>query len=248
MKIAFLSFAAAILCSATTVTAQSLPAGTALPVMLGTTLNAKSDKPGQKIEGKLMQEVKLPTGDVIKKGSHLSGKVVSVQGRSRITVQFNQLQDDKQMVPLNVSLRALAATESVFQAGLPVGASTSEASDEWVTQQVGGEFVFRGRGYVGSENTARWNGSGVWGKLTPGDDCPTSDDNGQEQALWVFSTTACGTYGFEKKLTIAHDGRTSPMGQITLESNEPSEDILVRGGSGWLLLVNSPSSTPEKPK
>jgi hypothetical protein len=62
-----------------------------------------------------------------------------------------------------------------------------------------------------------------------------TDSNDQEQALWVFSTTACGAYGFED-LKILHTGSTAPFGQITLES---PKDILIRGGSGWFLLVNA---------
>ena len=231
-----------MLCFLTAGAAQSLPAGTALPIMLGTSLNAKNDKPGQKIEGKLMQEVALPSRSVIKKGSRVTGQIVSVQP-SRITVQFNELEDEHQVVPLNVALRAMATAESVFQAGTPIdAASTYESSDEYVTKQVGGDVVFRGRGYVASDQgkIGRWTGTGVWGKVAPGGDCPATDDNGQEQALWVFSTTACGTYGFEKQVTIAHAGRTPPVGQITLQS---SKDILVRGGSGWLLIVNTATGT-----
>ncbi len=239
MKIAYRIFAAvALCCFATAVTPQHLPAGTALPIMLSSTLSAKSDKAGQKIEGKLMQEVKLPSGIVIKKGSRVIGQVISVQKPLRITVQFTQLQDEHETIPLNVNLRALAASESVFQAGLPADASTAEQSDEWVTQQVGGDFVFRGRGYVSSPQgrVGFWTGNGVVGKLSAGDDCPESDSNGVEQALWVFSTAACGVYGYDKKLTIAHDGQTAPIGQITLVST--GKELQVRGGSGWLLVVN----------
>jgi hypothetical protein len=223
--------------------AQSLPAGIALPVMVETELKS-DDKPGDKIEGKLMQELRLPSGSTIKSGSHVVGHVVSTNGAAggaQIVVQFDQLQDEHQTMPLNVSLRALAATENVFQAKLPVDASsTYESSDEWVTKQVGGEYVFRGRGYVASDKgpdqgkVGIWSGSGVWGKLNPAADCPASDSNGEQQALWIFSTTACGVYGIEDT-KITHAGRTAPLGQITLGS---AKNILVRGGSGWLLIVN----------
>ncbi len=236
-----------MLCSVTALAAQGLPAGTALPIMLSTTLNAKNDKPGQQIKGELMQEVPLPSGSVIKKGSRVTGRIVSVQRPSRITVQFSQLEDEHQTIPLNVALRAMAASENVFQAGTPIdAASTDEGATSWVTRQVGGDVVFRGRGYVASNRgkIGRWTGTGVWAKLEPGEDCPETDDNGQEQALWVFSTTACGAYGFDKKLTVAHAGRTPPVGQITLQS---SKDILVRGGSGWLLIVNAGTSGAVSP-
>jgi len=218
--------------------AQSLPPGTALPVEIGSSLNARNAKPGQKIEGKLMQELQLPSGDAIKKGAHVVGQVVSVQRPSRVTVKFTQLEDGHQTIPLSVSLRAVAASESVFNAGVPIDAnSTYDPSNEYTTRQIGGDVVFRGRGYVASDQgkVGRWNGTGVWGMLAPGGDCPASEDNRMEQALWIFSTTACGVYGIEGA-SIAHAGRTPPVGQITLQSDK---DLLVRGGSGWLLLVNS---------
>jgi hypothetical protein len=67
-----------------------------------------------------------------------------------------------------------------------------------------------------------------------------SDSNDLEQSLWIFSTTACGAYGFED-LTLANAGRTPPVGQIALESTKKA--FSMRGGSGWLLVVN-PTSTP----
>jgi hypothetical protein len=236
-----LKLAVAILSFMMVTAPQTLPVGTALPIMMSSGLNAKSAKVGQKIEGRLMQDVPISSNLVIKKGSRVIGKVIAVQRPKQITVQFTQLQGDKLTIPLNVSLRALAAAEDVFQAAVPVGASTSESSDEWVTQQVGGDFVFRGRGYVSSDQgkVGRWNGNGVWGRLDPGADCTDADINKEEQALWVFSTSACGTYGYEKKLIITHDGHAAPLGQITLDST--AKNLEVRGGSGWMLLVNPPA-------
>ncbi len=238
MNILGLKFAAAILSVIFITSPQTLPVGTALPIMVSSTLDAKSAKVGQKIEGKLMQDVPVAAGFTIKKGSQVTGHVVSVQRPTLITVQFTQLEYEHQTISLNVSLRALASSQDVFQAAVPVGASTSEASDEWITQQVGGDFVFRGRGYVSSDQgkIGRWNGSGVWARLTPAYDCPDVELNQQEQALWVFSATACGAYGYDKKMTIAHDGHSAPLGQITLQAT--AKNLEVRAGSGWLLLVN----------
>jgi len=245
-----LKLAAALLCSATLLAAQSLPAGTALPVMLNSTLKSGDAKAGEKIEGRLMQQVLLPSGGKIKSGSHVTGHVVSDELAGsvwRITVTFDSLQDQGRTIPLNVNLRAMAATESVFQAKTPIdSASTYESSYGWTTKQVGGDVVFRGRGYLASPDgkVGRWKGTGAWGKLTPADDCLASDSNEQEQALWVFSTTACGIYGFEN-LKLAQTGSAAPIGQITLES---TKDILVRDGSGWLLLVNAAPDNPATTK
>ncbi len=244
----WLKLAAAFLCSVTVLAAQDLPAGTALPVMLNSTLDAKKDKPGEKIDGKTMQEVLLPSGAKIKSGSHVIGHVVSVVkpagSGSSVVVKFDQLNSEGQVVPLSVSLRALASTESVFDAKLPMGnQSDYESSSEWTTKQVGGDVVNRGRGVLASTTgiVGRYSGSGVWGRLTPGldGDCPATDGDDREQALWVFSTSACGVYGIsDVKLT--RNGSSAPVGQIELQS---SKDLLVRGGSGWLLLVNAAPAT-----
>jgi hypothetical protein len=232
--------AVALLSLFATVATRNLPAGTALPIMVSSTLNAKSDKPGQKIEGKLMQEVQLPSGGVLKKGARVTGEIISVRKPVQIILRFDQIDDDGQTIPLNVSLRALASSHSVFQAGLPADGGAPEQSNEWVTEQVGGDFVFRGRGYVSGEGgkVALWSADGVIGKLGAGLDCPDGPQNGDVQALWVFSTTACKAYGFNDKLTIAHDGYSAPAGQITLESTD--KELVVRGGSGWLLVANPP--------
>jgi hypothetical protein len=236
--------AVALFCSAIALSAQNLPVGTALPVELSSSLNAKSAKSGQKIEGKLMQEVML--GDAkVKSGSHVTGHVVSVSrpgaSGARIVVQFDQLQDEHQMIPLHVGARAVASSQSVFNAGLPANTnSDDEGSQSWVTKQIGGEYVFRGRGYVSSDQgkVGTWSGTGVWGSLPAAGDCPAGDNTNPQQALWIFSTTACGAYGFEHT-KLEQSGLTPPLGQIVLSS---PKDIDLRGGSGWLLVVTASAS------
>jgi hypothetical protein len=236
-----------LLSLASAVTAQNLPPGISLPVQLSSALNANSARPGQKIEGKLEQEVRIGVEERIKSGSHVTGHIVSASrpgpSGSSITLQFDSLEDEHHSIPLHVGARAVASSQSVFNAGLPGGASSNyESSSSWSTEQVGGEVVIRGRGYVADANgkVGLWDGTGVWGKLPASGDCPAGDSAEGQQALWVFSTTACGAYGFERT-RLEQAGFSASPGQIVLTS---TKGIDVRGGSGWLLMTLPPTTQP----
>ncbi len=71
------TIAALILLSAAVTVAQDIPGGTVLPVMLNSTLDAGKDKPGRQITGKIMQDLPLPDGASIPKGSRVVGHIVS---------------------------------------------------------------------------------------------------------------------------------------------------------------------------
>jgi hypothetical protein len=227
---------------------QGIPAGTALPVALADTLDARKDKPGQKIQARVMQNVPLPSGEKIKSGSHVIGHIVEVTrlpgGGYRMVLKFDQLAAGGKAIPVTMNARAIAAMNDVYQAEVPVDAESNyEPSTQWVMRQIGGEIVNRGRGRISSDDglVGRWDGE-AWGKLTTAanGDCTAADGNGIEQALWVFSTSACGLYGL-RDMKLVHAGRTDPVGQIILES---SKDLHIGGGSGWFLLVSgTPSAT-----
>lgn len=110
----------------------------------------------------------------------------------------------------------------------------------WATRNlIGGEVAYGEGGPVarGTDTVGTALAEGILAK-------PKSDSargcrgeiagNAQLQALWVFSSDACGVYGFPN-LRITHAGRAAPSGEITISS---SEDINVRSGSGMLLRVN----------
>jgi hypothetical protein len=232
---------------ATCVFAQEIPAGTVLPVMVGTSLNAKKDKPGQSIRGRLMQDVQFSSGAYVPAGAELTGQIVSVDtshGRfgSTITLRFERLTSRGQIFSVTPNLRALASMTAVHEAQLPTSTfdDYGTSPSDWTTVQVGGDAVYRGDGTVVSPSAEVVGRATHWGAVTgrlaavaesgcrgaPGGDR-------QDQALWVFSTSACGTYGFPD-LRIARSGMTTPVGEITLES---SGNVHVEGGSGWLLQV-----------
>lgn len=234
--------------TATLLAAQTIPPGTVLPVMLNSTLNAKSNKVGRQISGRIMQDVPLPDGQRIPAGSRVVGHIVEVDrpaagSGSRVVFSFDRIVVRGNSISVSTSLRAIASMMAVFEAQLPTNAiddyGTSES--DWNTIQVGGDGVFRGSGkvvaadqVVGTANSA----GEVTAKLAavPDRGCRASvDGNDREQALWVFSTTACGTYGFGD-LGIAHAGRSAPTGKIAFTARE---NVYVRGGSGMLLRVQA---------
>ena len=224
-------------------TPAGLPVGTVIPVRLRSVLNAKKDAAGQKIDGDVMQEVPLSSGGKIRQGSHITGQVVSVtkpgSSGSSIVLRFDAIQDKERTIPLTAALLSVASFTSVSDAQLPIdAASDMEPDSAWVTRQVGGDVVNRGRGKVGSRYgvVGRWlRGSSVLVKLTPNPDagCPSGPGNEREQAVWIFSSAACGTYGLGN-LKIASSGSSPPFGNIVLTSDQ---NVEIRGGSGWLLII-----------
>jgi hypothetical protein len=222
---------------------QALPAGTVIPVMISTGLNAAKDEPGKKIEGSVMQLVPLPSGGKIDARARITGHVVSV-GKAQpsgatMVLKFDTIEDHGRTIPLTVALLAVASSQSVAEAQAPIEANSDlEPVSQWVTRQVGGDVVNRGRGKVASHDgvVGTWvEDSSVLVRLTPNPKagCPSGPGYDREQATWIFSSAACGTYGLNDA-TVASSGRTSPLGEITLKGDR---NIAIRGGSGWLLIT-----------
>ena len=221
--------------------AQNLPPGIALPVMMSTTIKSKSAKSDEPIDGKLMQEVRLKDGRVLKRGAHIYGHIIANEkpdGASKIVLSLDKLEDDGQTIPLRAGLLAVASMASVANAQLPVNGASSP--QDWITRQIGGDVVNRGRRIVTSSKgiTGKYLQSGdVIAKLTPNPQsgCPGGDGYDEEQALWLFSCSACGAHSL-KNLKIAENGITSTAGTVTLVS---TGNIEIRGGSGWLLITTT---------
>jgi hypothetical protein len=240
---------ASLLLVASGLIAQEIPAGTVIPVMLRKTLDSRKAKTGQKIEARVMQDVRLPSQTRIRAGSKLIGRVVEVMratatSGSRIVMSFDRLITNGTDLSITTSLRSLASMMEVFEAQLPTTAfdDRGTSQSDWVTVQIGRDVVYRGGGIVMSD-------SQVVGKSTIAGDVTAkrigSRDggcrgevagDGREQALWLISPSACGAYGFEN-LKIAHAGRRDPVGQIILESDK-SVRLLEAAACclGWRLL------------
>ncbi len=222
-----------------------IPAGTIIPARFNSSIHSQKNRPGQSITARVMQDVPLPSGKVIRAGSTLLGEVVKVSpansgNPAEITLQFDKLKTAGQVLPVNTSLRALASMLDVEQSQIPPTGADRGTPWAWSTRDlIGGEVAYGEGGPVarGTQIVGKALAEGVLVTATAkaGSNCRDGvADNTQPQALWVFSSDACGVYGMSG-LRIAHAGRSQPAGQITLTA---SRNFEVRGGSGMLLRVN----------
>lgn len=224
---------------------QTIPAGTILAARLNNQLSSTKAKPGQRFTARVMQSVPLPDGMVIRAGSKLVGHVIRVSGANatgggEITIQFESLETSRSSVPLTVSLRALASPMEIEEAQIPaMGADRGTSSASYTTVQVGSDVVYRGGGPVMNGNQVVGepvpDGVLVHLRSNPEGGCRGAlEGNDRPQALWLFSSDACGAYGIPG-LTITRAGRSTPLGEIVLTSR--AGELKVRGGTAVLLRV-----------
>jgi hypothetical protein len=228
----------------------TIPSGTILPVRLNSTISSAKSKPGQLITGRIMQNVPLPSGELIRAGSKVIGHIVEVTPATttvpaRISLQFDKLISSDQTIPVTTNLRAVAGFMQILYAQTPTtGPGESDVFDWLTTIQIGGDVVYG----VGGPVAAAENANQIIGKSVPGGvlaqvrakegtNCRGPvDGNDSPQALWVFSSDACGAYGLAH-LSIAHAGRTDPTGVIVLASD--NGNVKVASGAGMLLRVTN---------
>jgi hypothetical protein len=232
---------ALLLLSAAMMAQGAVPAGTILPVSLDKGLNVSKVHPGHEIRAKVMQDV---PGTTIRRGAEVLGHVVeansSGNGPARLEIRFDSVRMRGQSIPIRTNLRAVASFVEVQQAQVPEEeASRGLNPQTWTTEQIGGEQVYRGGGPVATGITTVGEPTpyGVLGmpRIQTGLGCRgvVSDAN-QPQAMWLFSTDACGVYGYAN-IRIEHAGRTDPAGTIVLVADNGR--LKLQSGSGMLLRV-----------
>ncbi len=236
-----------VVCAAPLFGQQTIPAGTVIPVALNSSLNSHKSKVGQTISARIMQDVPLAAGARIRAGSKVIGHVIAVQpasasGGGGISLAFDTLLASKQRTPVVTNLRAVASMMAVHDAQVPeTGPDRGTPESAWTTDQIGGEVVYRGGGPVARGlhvvGTPTFNGVLARVAAQPGSRCRGEvGGNDRRQALWVFSSDACGTYDLPN-VTIAHAGRSHPTGEIRLRAKRG--DLKLEAGSGMLLRVRS---------
>jgi hypothetical protein len=228
----------------------SIPPGTILPVRLNSAISSAKSTPGQVIIGRIMQDVPLSLDTKIREGSKVMGHVVEVASarngaQARVSLQFDKLISWHQTISMSTNLRAIAGFMAVQEAQTPpIGPSESDVYRWLTTVQVGGDIVYGQGGVVTTgENPDQIVGKAVNGgvlsqvRAKQGTKCRGAvDGNNDLQALWVFSSDACGVYGLEH-ISILDAGRTDPAGVMVLASD--SGNLKIPGGAGMLLRVTA---------
>jgi len=221
--------------------AALLPSGTILPISLNRSLNAAKLDPGAPFLAEVMQNI---PGTPVRRRAKVLGHVVEASvrknGPARLAISFDAVRVHGRLIPFKAHLRALASLVEVEEAQIPEEeASRGLTPETWTTQQIGGDMVYRGGGPVAQGLTPVGTPApyGILGLPQAGSGQPCRgviDGDRQTQAWWLFSTDACGVYGFDD-IRIEHAGRTAPQGEIVLTS--PTGRLDLYGGSGLLLRV-----------
>jgi len=230
-------------------TSFALPIGTILPIRLQDTISITEAKRGQSITAKIAQTVPLPSGEKIPLKSDVTGSITAIEPDNegsgvRVSIQINQLETRKQTVKFTAYLRAIASYNAVRTAQIPLTGPDGGTPNGWGnTVQIGGDVRFGDGGMVRGPGKKKV-GKAVFGGVlvhvlaNPALGCDgTVNGDDHPQALWVFSSNACGTYDL-RDVKISHTGKGAPVGEFTLYFEK--KDMKLEGGTAMLLRVISP--------
>jgi len=221
---------------------EPLPADITVPVMLTSSLSSEPHAE-QTVTARVMQAVAAGPNLVIPAGSRVVGRVLetkpsSSQG-SQLSLRFDRIIAKNRQFVTALSLRAIASHVEVNDAQIPkAGPDEGTSSYSWTTVQVGGDVRY-GTGWpvmAGESEVGKGVPDGVLARLSAaaGPECTEGPNTNQLQSLWVFSSSACGVYGFPD-VAIQHSGRTAPLGEIVLVSQ--GKVLKLPSGTGLLLQV-----------
>jgi len=228
---------------------RTVPASTALPVRFVHSVDARKAKPGDLVMAKTLQVIVLPGGRRLPKGTLLQGRVVAArplrfdpapyaeQKPSRLSIHFDQIEQGDLILPVNLSVRALANSLESEDAAVPryldetdalgtmvlIGGDEFSPLDKAIKDNNGDVIGYnRRKGIFAPLSKSDHAASGASGKCGP---------TTTEQSVAIFSPSACGLYGFVSE-SMPHAGRKG-SGTFTLESR--SHSVKLYTGSTALL-------------
>jgi hypothetical protein len=221
---------------------DSAPPATTIPVIFTKTVDVANAHTGDPVIAKTMQEVKLPDGTSLPKGSTVRGHIVevrafsfdatpyAVQQPSVLSIHFDQILSKDGAKAINASVRALASRLTAEEASSPHRTDETDSVGTMVLIG-GGSFnplskeVLTDAGDIIGYNRK----GGVFARLLPAEyQSPYSHfeckGSGGEQSVAIFSPVACGVYGFDS-VYMAQNGSGERPGTFRLESRHRSVKV-----------------------
>jgi hypothetical protein len=216
----------------------ALPASTAIPVVFTKSVDANHVKVGDIVLARTTQNIVLESGRVIPSGAKVTGHVVTGSGftydktpyakqkEAALGVHFDSLESQGTAYPITVYLRALADPISSWGAVKP---RPSDEDPEGTTTQIGGDIVDPHQSEIRSQGDDvvgynKRDGAHAHLIAAQGNSPEGCDATDTEQAMSIFSASACGLYGFPDT-RLVQSGRHGAEGTFLLESHKQAPKI-----------------------
>jgi hypothetical protein len=222
------------------------PSSTTIPVTFTQTLDAAKAKVGEEVSVKTAQVVQLEDGKVLPKGTVLLGHVTearpfsfdptpyAAQQPSRLGIEIDKIVTADGAVPIRVLVRALTSTLESDEAKSPH--YTDDTDHVGVMVLVGGDASY----YPFGKEVLNRDGDivgyhkkdGVFAHLISSEyqtrySSFSCEGSNTEQAVWIYSPSACGLYGFDD-MYLAENGLGNEQGTFRLESRHRTVKLYAR--------------------
>ena len=236
------------------------PAATTIPVIFTQTIDVARAHTGDAVIARTMQEVKLPDGTQLPKGSIVRGHIVevrafsfdatpyAVQQPSVLSIHFDQVLTKNGAKTVSASVRALANRLLAEEAISPHRTDDTDAVGTMVLIG-GGSFNPLSKEVLTDDgDIIGYNRKGrVFARLLPAEyqsryshfACKGS---GGEQSVAIFSPMACGAYGFDS-MYMAENGSGERPGTFRLESRHRSVKLYTHSAALLELTGSSDHGT-----
>jgi len=206
---------------------------TTFPIEFMNSIAAKNARSGDAVTARTTQIVRLPDGAIVPKGTRITGHILAanpfvynttpyaVQKPSVLSLHFDSIEVERQAVPLDVTVRAMADPITSEEARTPIN---HDIDPSGATVQIGGDQRYPWNAPVTNEDgdvVAYSRKGGVYAHLIAGAGC---DGSSVEVSVGIYSASACGLYGFDR--TSAEEvGSAAHPSTLTLVSTHGSPKI-----------------------
>jgi hypothetical protein len=223
-----------------------LQAPTTLPIVFTKTVSANHSHVGDPVSARTEQSARLANGAIIPSGTEITGHVVAAtpfaydktpyahQRQSSLTIHFDSLKLAGELLPLNVTVRAMADPITSWGARDP---GPSDMDPLETVTQIGGDQLMRWQSEVVSRDgdvVAYNKRGGVYAHLIANGGC---DGSSVEVSVGIYSASACGLYGFTDVFAPELGSAANPS-TLTLASTRTSP-VLRKHSTALLEVVGN---------